>query len=106
MFENIGDFKAEQLVYIAKENRWLLVDWTDNHALLQTRAGGVIVYHHPFDTIFEKYLHEHGHGDERVERQVTAREAKILKRVSAIIQEERGEKPSSLFGKFRKRLGI
>jgi hypothetical protein len=106
MFENIGDFKAEQLAYIAKENRWMLVDWTDNHALIHTRAGGVVGRHHPFDTIFEKYLRESGHDTERIERQITAREVKILKQVAAIIQAERGQKPSSFFGTLRRRFGI
>jgi hypothetical protein len=106
MFENIGDFKAEQLIYVVKENRWMLVDWTDNHVLLHTRAGGIIVQHHPFDTIFEKYLRESGHGSDRIVRQVTAREVKILKRIDAIIKAERGQKPTSIMGKFRKRLGI
>jgi len=98
VFENIGDFRADQLVYVASENRWILLDWTDNHVLLHERAGGVAGYHHPFGAIFVKYLRETPQPNGTlIERKLTLlRELRILKRIEAIIKAARDRKPGPL----------
>lgn len=33
IFESIGDFHLQQVVYSSLKNKWFLLDWTDNHQL-------------------------------------------------------------------------
>ncbi len=47
MFENIGDFRADQIVYVRSRGQWILRDWSSNHSLFKGKS---------LLTLFGRYL--------------------------------------------------
>ncbi|MCB0349830.1 MAG: hypothetical protein KDD38_01525 [Bdellovibrionales bacterium] len=93
-FDTIGDFKASQIVYSIEQDRWIILDWTDNNILYNGKSSRTV--HHPFDKLFRNSLATvSGEMKAFTERVVSPREEKILAHLTEVILEERNESKKS-----------
>lgn len=48
IFESIGDFHLEQIVYSKAKNKWVLLDWTESHQIARVPSSPTVFKQHHF----------------------------------------------------------
>lgn len=97
IYEQIGDFHLEQLVYSTQKNKWFLLDWTDNHQLARLPSSPKIFSSFLFsdnnialdeegNELFK--LTENGQKV-KIGREVTDFEMQTLEKLNKAIEEQR-----------------
>ncbi|WP_127714375.1 hypothetical protein [Halobacteriovorax sp. HLS] len=97
IYETIGDFHLEQLVYSIEKDKWFLLDWVSGHQLARLPSSpNIFKYHHIDDNRFQ--LDENGKtiytlntagNSKKVEREISEFERDTLNFIKEQIEEQR-----------------